>query len=76
LATYGLVFLIAFLLLNFLTDGTTATTNNSFFYVYQKVYLANPAVLTLFFVGVYWLFATCGSWQQYVLASSVVQWYF
>lgn len=30
----------------------------------------------MFFLGCYWFFVTLGSWQQYALASSIVQWFF
>lgn len=68
--------MLAFLLLNFLTAGTQAIDESSFFYLYQKIYLAHPALLAVYFVGCYWFFATLCSWQQYALASSVVQWFF
>ena len=76
LLSFGTLFLLTFLLLNFLTAGTTTSTSFSFFYLYEKVYLAHPALLAFFFFGCYWLFVTLGAWQQYALASSVVQWYF
>lgn len=76
LVEYGLVFALAFLLLNFLTGGTSTTSDSSFFYLYEHVSLSHPAVLVLFFVGVYWLFVTFGAWHQYLIASSVIQWYF
>ena len=34
LIIYGLIFLLGFLLLNFLTGGTVVTSNHSFFYLY------------------------------------------
>jgi hypothetical protein len=34
LTSYGVIFIISFLLLNFLTDGTTISSTNSFFFLY------------------------------------------
>lgn len=73
---YGLLFLITFLLLNFLTAGTKSFSSDSFFYFYQTVHLSHPALLVFFFIGAYWLFTTLCSWQQFALASSVIQWFF
>lgn len=76
LGVYIVVFIMGFLLLNFITDGTVTSSNNSFFYLYEKIKLAHPAALAFFFFGVYWLFATFGTWHQIVISSSVLQWYF
>lgn len=76
LAIYIVVFVMGFLLLNFLTDGTLTTSDSSFFYLYEKINLAHPAALAFFFYGVYWLFTTFGNWHQIVISSSVLQWYF
>lgn len=76
LGMYIVVFLMGFLLLNFLTDGTAITSGSSFFYLYEKISLAHPAALVFFFFGVYWLFVTFGTWHQIVVSSSVLQWYF
>jgi hypothetical protein len=73
---YGLIFLLGFLLLNFGTDGTVATSSNSFFYLYESVNLIHPAALIFFYIGVYWLIGVIGSFQQYIIASSMIQWYF
>lgn len=76
LLAYGLLFLIAFLLMNFYTAGESSTNANSFFYLYEKIQLSNPASLTLFFFGIYWIFGTLISWHKYLIGSSVLQWYF
>ena len=73
---YGFVFLIGFLLLNFATDGSVVTSSNSFFYLYESVNLVHPAALIFFFFGVYWIFGVTASFQQYIIASSMTQWYF
>lgn len=73
---YGFIFLLGFLLLNFATDGTVVSSNNSFFYLYESVNLAHPAGLIFFFFGVYWIFGVTGSFQQYVIGSAITQWYF
>ena len=76
LLNYGLLFLVTFLLLNFLTAGTKAFSSSSFFYFYETIHLSHPALLVVFFIGVYWLLATLCSWQQFAMASSVIQWFF
>lgn len=76
LGIYIVVFLLGFLLINFFTDGNAFTSTSSFFYLYEKVSLSHPAALAFFFIGVYWLFATFGTWHQIVISSSVIQWYF
>jgi hypothetical protein len=76
LLNYGLLFLITFLLLNFLTAGTKSFSSDSFFYFYQTVNLSHPALLVVYFIGTYWLFSTLCSWHQYALATSVIQWFF
>jgi hypothetical protein len=73
---YCLLFLMAFLVLNFFTGGDPSTSVDSFFYLYNDIHLSNPAVLVLFFIGVYWLFATMISWHKHFVASSMLQWYF
>jgi hypothetical protein len=76
LTAYCVLFLIGFLLMNFYTDGDPLLDSSSFFYLYQRVYLSHPVVLTLFFFGIYWLFGTLISWHKYLVGSSVLQWYF
>jgi hypothetical protein len=76
LGIYVIIFVLAFLLLNFLTGGTIATKTNSFFYLYEKVSLYHPAALAFFYIGAVWLVGTFGVWHQHVVCSSVVQWYF
>ena len=76
LGAYAAVFMLGFLLLNFATDGDVVTSNQSFFYVYKKINLIHPVALTFFFAGVCWMFAMFGSWHQYIISSSIMQWYF
>ena len=68
--------MIGFLVLNFATGGSEGTTTDSFFYIYDSVNLDHTAGLIFFFIGVFWLFGLIGSFHQYVIASSVTQWYF
>ena len=39
LGMYAVVFVLSFLLLNFLTGGTAVSSTNSFFYFYEKISL-------------------------------------
>jgi hypothetical protein len=73
---YGFIFLIGFLLMNFYTDGNPILDSSSFFYLYERVNLANPGVLALYFFGICWLFGALFSWHKYLIGSSVLQWYF
>ena len=73
---YCFLFLTALLLTNFFTAGDAVSSSDSFFYLYNSIELSNPAVLVLFFIGVYWFFATLLSWHKYLIASSMLQWYF
>lgn len=76
LGSYGLIFAMGFLLMNFYTDGDPSTSSSSFFYLYQNVNLSNPGALALFFFGAIWMFSTLISWHRYLVGSSVLQWYF
>lgn len=76
ITSYGLIFLFAFLLMNFFTDGSPVQDPSSFFYLYEKVYLSHPVALAFFFIGTIWLFGTLVSWHKYFIGSSILQWYF
>jgi hypothetical protein len=76
LISYGLLFVLAFLLMNIYTDGDTTIDSSSFFYLYQRVYLSNPALLAFYFLGVYWFFATLIAWHKYFVSASMCFWYF
>ena len=73
---YILIFIFSFLFMNFFTDGNAVIDSTSFFYLYEKVYLSNPAALIFFFFGVYWLFGTLNCWHKYLIGSGMLQWYF
>lgn len=76
IVAYGFMFLAAFLLMNIFTDGDAVINSDSFFYLYEKVYLSHPALLAFIFFGIYWLFGTLISWHKFLVSSSVCQWYF
>lgn len=76
LGMYAVVFVLSFLLLNFLTGGTAVSSTNSFFYFYEKISLEHPAALAFYYIGAVWLVATFSGWHQHIICSSVVQWYF
>ena len=67
---------IGLLVMNFYTGGESERSEDSFFYFYNSLHLSHPAVLLLFFIGVYWLFSTLISWHKYFISSSMLQWYF
>lgn len=76
LVSYGLIFLVGFLLMSMFTAGDPVLNPDSFFYLYENMALSHPAVLTLSSFAFYWLFGTALSLHKYLVASSMLQWYF
>lgn len=75
-AAWAVVLFEGYMLITMYTSGTPSASPSSFFYLYQGVYLSHPALLTFYFFGVYWFFATLVSWHRYFLGSNICIWYF
>jgi len=74
--TYGALFILTFLVMTMFTAGSYTIDPSSFFYLYNNKQFSHPALLTFFFIGIYWIFGTLVSWHKYLIGSSVCLWYF